>query len=130
MEKLLKESGLAFGRSLDLCLDIDLLVPSLFFLDVWPRLCRFSFFPIIEKYSLYFVFHSASDQLHDQSEFLDFRPTYVPSRGGLPRSHFGKDHAAIYFALRNTLVLLIFLLLEAISQLDDLSKKNYSVNLL
>ena len=74
MEKLLEESGLAFGRGLDLCLDIDLLVPSVVFLDVWPRLCRFSFFPIIEKYSLYFVFHSASDKLHDQSEFLDFMP--------------------------------------------------------
>ena len=74
MEKLSEESGLAFGRGLDLCLDLDLLVSSLFFLDVWLRLCRFSFFPIIEKYSLHFVFHSASDQLHDQSEFPDFRP--------------------------------------------------------
>ena len=73
MEKLLEESGLALGRGPDLCLDIDLLVPSLFFLDVWPRLCCFSFLLIIEKYK--FVFHSASDQLHGQSEFPDVRST-------------------------------------------------------
>ena len=103
MEKLLEESGLALGRGLDLCLDIDLLVPSLFFLDVWPRLCRFSFFDIIEKYSLYFVFHSASDQLHDQSKFLDFRSkcrTSTKQRRCICQVVFLKDHATIYFVFR------------------------------
>ena len=92
MEKLLEESGLTLGRRLDLRLDIDLLVPSLFLLDVWLHLCHFSFFPNIEKYSQCFVFHSASDQLHDQSEFPDSSPRaeQAPSRGGLPSSLFRK----------------------------------------
>ena len=42
--------------------DLDLLVPSFFVLDVWLHLCRFSFFPIIEKYSLYYVFHTCLSQ--------------------------------------------------------------------
>ena len=79
VEKLSDESGLALGRGPDLCLDLNLLVSSLFFFffsDVWQRLCSFSFFFITEKYTLYFVFNSTSDQLHDRSEFSDFRATY------------------------------------------------------
>ena len=117
--------GIAGGRCTQLeltetlCLDIELLVPSLFFLDVWPRLCRFPFFPIIEKYSLYIVFHSASDQ----SEFPDSVPRaeQAPSRGGLPSILFRKITQQYILPLEyansaNSL------LLESISQLDDLSE--------
>ena len=57
-------------------------------------LCRSSFSPITEKYSLYFVFHSASDQMHDPSQ-LYFqtsgpRAEQVPNRGGPTSSLFRK----------------------------------------
>ena len=81
MEKQSEESSLALGRGLDLCLDLDLL-------------CRLFFSPITERCRLYFVFHSASDQLHDPSQ-LYFqtsgpRAEQVPSSGGLASSLFRK----------------------------------------
>ena len=45
MEKQSEESGLALGGGLDLCLDLDLLVSSLFFIDVWVRFVPLVFLP-------------------------------------------------------------------------------------
>ena len=86
--------------------------------------------PLLKNIAYTFVFHSASDQLHDQSEFPDFRPTCrtSTSRGGLPSSLFRKITLQYILPLEYANPA-NFLLLEAISQLDDLSKKDYSVNL-
>ena len=101
---------------------------ELILLTCMAMFVHFSFFPIIEKYSLYLVFHNASDQMHGQSEFPDFRPTCRTIRGGLQSSPFRKIMQQYILPLEyaNSAN---FLLLEAISQLDDLSKKDYSVNL-
>ena len=81
--KLSEESGLALGRGLDLCPDLDLLVSSSFFLDVWLRWGRFSFFPIIEKYSytLSFTVLVISCMINPNFQTSGPRAEQAPSRG-------------------------------------------------
>ena len=134
MEKLSEESGLVLRRGLDLCLDLDLLVSSLFFfffLDVWLLLCSFSFFPLLKNiaYTLSFTVAVISCMINPNFLTSGPRAEQAPSRGGPPSSLFRKIMQQYILPLGHNNSA-NFLLFEEISQLDIVSKKDHSVNLL
>ena len=94
VEKLSEESGLALGRGLDLCLDLDLLVSSLFFfLDVWLRVQLFFLSsPLLKNiaYTLSFTVVVISSMINPNFLTSGPRAEQAPSRGGPPSSLFRK----------------------------------------
>ena len=87
--------------------------------------------PLLKNIAYTFVFHSASDQLHDQFKFPDFRPTCRTSskQRKSAKQSFGKITQQYILPIEYTNSD-NFLLFKAVCQLDDLSKKEYSVILL
>ena len=80
-------------------------------------------------YTLYFTVLVISCMINPNFQTSGLRVEQAPSRGGLPSNIFRKITQQYILPLEYTSSA-NFLLLEAISQLDNLSKKDYSVKLL